>query len=211
MMEQNGFEELKRLMAVGGIDASDLEKRCEVVEGIDDAEPMARLRQTYRIAGDETVEQLLEARRITTYQDKEYWLTLDDGTLVHLNYNTRMVCPERFIDGTRDVILDGEAYFMVAHDSRHPFVVHTPQGDIRVYGTEFNVSTRDGDCTEVVLAELAELEAAGVSTPGTTAEVISREYYNAKGVRSATARKGVNIVRTRLSDGQTVTRKVIIR
>ena len=259
-MEQNGFEELKRLMAVGGIDASDLEKRCEVVEGIDDAEAMARLRQriaaeagrqpatvrqvhtwyrwaaaaavavlmaaggyvwfqhesgvtppvvseavqtamlqsekagrqqaeiaaaapqslqarqqmartlrqTYRIAGDETVEQLLEARRITTYQDKEYWLTLDDGTLVHLNYNTRLVCPERFIDGTRDVILDGEAYFMVAHDSRHPFVVHTPQGDIRVYGTEFNVSTRDGDCTEVVLVK----GSVGVTPAGGTEQMM---------------------------------------
>ena len=97
------------------------------------------------------VEQLEEAKRITTRHDKEYWVTLDDGTLVHLNYNSRLIYPEKFGD-RRDVILDGEAYFMVAKDKRRKFVVHTPQGDIKVYGTEFNVNTRkDEEAVSVVL------------------------------------------------------------
>lgn len=87
-------------------------------------------------------EQLAEAKRITTYHDKEYWVTLDDGTLVHLNYDTRLIYPEGFGD-RRDVILEGEAYFMVAKDKSRQFVVHTPQGDIKVYGTEFMVNTRE--------------------------------------------------------------------
>lgn len=87
-------------------------------------------------------EQLAEAKRITTYHDKEYWVTLDDGTLVHLDYNTRLIYPEEFGD-RRDVILEGEAYFMVAKDKSRQFVVHTPQGDIKVYGTEFMVNTRE--------------------------------------------------------------------
>ena len=86
------------------------------------------------------VEQLEEARRISTYHDKEYWVTLDDGTLVHLNYDSRLIYPEKFGD-RRDVILDGEAYFMVAKDKSRLFVVHTPQGDISVHGTEFYVTT----------------------------------------------------------------------
>ena len=85
----------------------------------------------------EAVEQLLAAKRITTKSDKEYWLTLPDGSLVHLSYNTRVIYPERFNGESRDVILEGEAYFMVAKDRRHPFIVHTPQGDVKVYGTEF--------------------------------------------------------------------------
>ena len=92
---------------------------------------------------DDFAEQLAEARRITTYQNKEYWVTLDDGTLVHLNDNSRLIYPEQFGD-RRDVILDGEAYFMVAKDKSRQFVVHTPQGDVRVHGTEFMVNTRDG-------------------------------------------------------------------
>lgn len=89
--------------------------------------------------------ELEEAQRVTTHKDKEFWLRLDDGTFVHLNYNTRLVYPEHFTGATRDVILEGEAYFMVARDRRHPFIVHTPQGDVRQYGTEFNVNTREAD------------------------------------------------------------------
>ncbi len=89
-----------------------------------------------------TKEQLLKARRITTKHDKEFWVTLDDGTLVHLNYNTRLIYPEKFGRGDRNVILDGEAYFMVAKDRSRPFIVHTPQGNVKVYGTAFMVNTR---------------------------------------------------------------------
>ena len=103
-------------------------------------------------------EELTKAKRITTYHDKEYWVTLDDGTLVHLNYNTRLIYPEKFGD-RRDVILEGEAYFMVAKDKSRQFVVHTPHGEVKVYGTEFMVNTRE-ECqgktdraTTVVLIE----------------------------------------------------------
>ncbi len=91
-----------------------------------------------------TKEQLLAAKRITTRHDKEYWVTLDDGSLVHLNYDTHLIYPEKFGRGDRNVILDGEAYFIVAKDRSRPFVVHTQNGDIKVLGTEFNVNTNDG-------------------------------------------------------------------
>lgn len=93
---------------------------------------------------DDFVELLSEAKRVTTYHNKEYWTTLDDGTLVHLNYNSRLIYPEKFGD-RRDVILEGEAYFMVAKDKSRRFVVHTPQGDIKVYGTEFYVKTTNNE------------------------------------------------------------------
>ncbi|MCR5679430.1 MAG: FecR domain-containing protein, partial [Prevotella sp.] len=102
--------------------------------------------------GSAAADQLLDACRVTTFQDKEFWLTLADGTLVHLNYNTRLIYPERFVGGSRDVVCDGEAYFMVAKDRRHPFIVHTPHGEVKVYGTEFNVNTRN-ECSEVVLVK----------------------------------------------------------
>ena len=97
-------------------------------------------------------DQLLSARRITTRHDKEFWLTLDDGTLVHLNYNTHLIYPERFGRGSRNVVIEGEAYFMVAKDRSRPFIVHTLDGDVRVYGTEFNVNSKDVSTT-IVLVE----------------------------------------------------------
>ena len=65
--------------------------------------------------------------------------------MVHLNYNSRLIYPEKFGD-RRDVILEGEAYLMVAKDKSRQFVVHTPKGDVKVYGTEFVVNT--GTSTE---------------------------------------------------------------
>ena len=95
--------------------------------------------QTYYHVDADFVEQLVEAKRVTTYHNKEYWVTLDDGTAVHLDNNSRFIYPEKFGD-SREVILEGTAYFMVAHDKSRRFVVHTPQGDVKVYGTEFFVT-----------------------------------------------------------------------
>ncbi|MGM9703254.1 MAG: FecR family protein [Prevotella sp.] len=104
---------------------------------------------------EDFAEALENGRKITTLVDKEYWTTLDDGTIVHLNGSSRLVYPEHFGKGQRDVILDGEAYFLVAQDKSRPFIVHTPNGDIKEYGTKFHVATNaDGTgATEVVLIE----------------------------------------------------------
>ncbi len=73
-------------------------------------------------------------------------LTLPDGTEVTLNSDTRIAYPEKFSGKTRDVSLSGEAYFAVAKDSRHPFVVSTPyQARVKVYGTRFNVDATPGE------------------------------------------------------------------
>ena len=94
----------------------------------------------------------------STDKDKEFFLTLDDGTLVHLNYDTRLFYPEKFGKGERRIILDGEAYFMVAKDKSRPFIVQTTSGNVKVYGTEFNVNTNSAlrsasPTLEVVLVE----------------------------------------------------------
>lgn len=102
--------------------------------------------------GDEHA--VAKARCVTTAEAKEYWLTLADGTIVHLNSKSRLVYPVRFSGISRDVYLEGEAYFMVAKDRKHPFIVHTRNGEIKEYGTEFNVSTyKEAGSTSVVLVE----------------------------------------------------------
>lgn len=126
----------------------------DIITSSSSSQQVITAEETERYHVDEDfAEQLAEARRITTYHNKEYWVTLEDGSLVHLNYNSRLIYPEKFGD-RRDVILEGEAYFMVAHDKRRQFVVHTPQGDVKVYGTEFNINTRnENDAVSVVLVK----------------------------------------------------------
>ena len=66
-------------------------------------------------------------------------LDLPDGSNVWLNAGTRMQYPVSFMKDKREVILDGEAYFEVAHNAECPFVVHTGALDVEVLGTKFNV------------------------------------------------------------------------
>nr|WP_294786772.1 FecR domain-containing protein [uncultured Flavobacterium sp.] len=79
---------------------------------------------------------------------KTFRLTLSDGTLVSLNCGTTLRYPEQFgINGKRNVYLTGEAFFEVAKDKQHPFIVHSDEVDIEVFGTKFNVSAYPEDKT----------------------------------------------------------------
>lgn len=71
-------------------------------------------------------------------------LTLTDGTKVWLNAKTTFTFPNKFTAGNRQVILDGEGYFDVTKDTEKPFTVKTEQYDIKVLGTEFNVTAYSG-------------------------------------------------------------------
>lgn len=66
-------------------------------------------------------------------------ISLYDGTKVWLNSGTKFMYPVVFSRDTRNVSIEGEAYFDVAKDRKHPFVVTAGQLKIQVLGTRFNV------------------------------------------------------------------------
>ncbi|HEX6983478.1 MAG TPA: FecR domain-containing protein [Balneolaceae bacterium] len=68
-------------------------------------------------------------------------LRLADGTVIRLNEESTLVVPTELKNGKRNVRLKGEAYFEVAEDPEHPFVVKTEGSIIKVLGTKFNVRT----------------------------------------------------------------------
>ena len=79
-------------------------------------------------------------------------IELPDGTKVVLNASTKFKFPNKF-SKTREVYLDGEAYFEVTHDEDMPFIVNTDRQRIQVLGTSFNVmdySTDDYAITTLV-------------------------------------------------------------
>ena len=53
--------------------------------------------------------------------------------------------PDRFKEDRREVQLQGEAYFEVEKDARHPFVVKADPVEVEVLGTHFNVEAYPGD------------------------------------------------------------------
>jgi ferric-dicitrate binding protein FerR (iron transport regulator) len=96
---------------------------------------------------------------ISTPRGGQYKLVLGDGTAVWLNADSYLKFPAGFNGKQRAVELKGEAYFEVAKDREHPFVVNvvTPNGSggtIEVLGTHFNVNAYgDEEGTETTLLE----------------------------------------------------------
>lgn len=92
---------------------------------------------------------------LTVPYGKRFDLLLSDGTVVYLNAGTKMRYPVTFLEGARrQVFLTGEAYFDVAKDPDHPFIVNAEELNVQVVGTEFNVSAyQEDETTAVVLVE----------------------------------------------------------
>ena len=104
---------------------------------------------------------------------------LPDGTHACINAASSISFGRDFGRGAREVTLEGEGYFEVAHDAANPFRVHAGNTCVTVKGTVFNVrSYADEPEIEVSLLEGSVLlsSTAGEVTlkPGTCA-VVSRE------------------------------------
>lgn len=68
-------------------------------------------------------------------------ILLADGSKVTLNAASEIKYPVSFNSQTREVYLTGEAFFDVAKDHQHPFIVHTKNISIKVLGTAFDVKS----------------------------------------------------------------------
>lgn len=79
-------------------------------------------------------------------------LTLPDGSKVWLNAGSKISYKPGFGIGSREVYLEGEAYFDIEKNENIPFYVKTDLFNIKVYGTAFNVkSYLDEDISETTL------------------------------------------------------------
>lgn len=82
-----------------------------------------------------------------------YELELSDGTRVWLNSVSQLRYPVQFTGKERKVYLSGEAYFDVKTDSLRPFVVESGGMNVRVYGTEFNVTAYQDEKLRTTLVQ----------------------------------------------------------
>lgn len=81
-----------------------------------------------------------------------YTLKFGDGTEVILNAGSMLRYPVNFASDKREVELTGEAFFKVAKSDK-PFLVRMGKNNITVYGTQFNVHSRENSDLEIVLVE----------------------------------------------------------
>ena len=84
--------------------------------------------------------------------------TLPDGTLVSLNSNTQLKYPKRFANSTREITIEGEAFFEVKPDKNKPFIIHAGNAHIKVLGTSFNVNAYPNDKLMEVIVKTGKVQ-----------------------------------------------------
>lgn len=80
---------------------------------------------------------------LSTGRGETYILVLPDHSKVWLNAASSITYSTNLVDskGVRQVQLQGEAYFEVFKDKRHPFIVNTENQRVEVLGTHFNINS----------------------------------------------------------------------
>lgn len=116
----------------------------------------------------------VEWNTLTVPSKTDYKIELADGTEVHLNASSTLRFPFIFPGRTREVYLEGEAYFIVAKNPKQPFIVHTPSTSVKALGTAFNINSYDSD---MIITSL--VQGAAVTDVGDTLDVTLKPGYEA--------------------------------
>ena len=119
-------------------------------------------------------------------------IELPDQSTVTLNGNSRIRYNKEWRGKEiREVWLEGEAFFSVAHTADHQkFVVHTNNLKIEVLGTEFNVNNRRGETKVTLSSGVVRLNGKGnakkvkdvVMRPGEQASLDQQQEFHLKKV-----------------------------
>lgn len=108
-------------------------------------------------------------------QGQRALIHLSDGSVILLGADSKLEYPESFKGDTREISLTGEAFFKIADDPAHPFVVKTGNIETTVLGTSFRISAFNGKPLTVAVAtgkvrvdhhENGQLQELAVLTPG---------------------------------------------
>ncbi|WP_312134404.1 FecR domain-containing protein [Sphingobacterium sp.] len=127
------------------VELSDAQEHLDLYVAETDSNGIAQ----YRIKDRE--DDLPYIQQIAVPSQKVAAIVLSDGSKVWINSNSKLKYDANFVGPEREVFLEGEAYFEVAHDSEKPFVVVSKGQKIKVLGTRFNVNSYLSNCTTTSL------------------------------------------------------------
>lgn len=119
------------------------------------------------VAGYEMVKNKAESSKILEISSTDQVVKsfeLPDGTMVSLNNNTQLKYPKRFGKETREVTIEGEAFFEVKPNKNKPFIIHAGNAQIKVLGTSFNVSAYPGARLVEVIVETGKVQVSNKLT-----------------------------------------------
>lgn len=134
-------------------------------------------------------------RMYATTAGERATIALADGTRIILAPDSRLRLDAHFDRGRRDMQLEGEAFFSVAHDAQHPLAVHTKNVDAQDVGTRFVVRSYAGETTVQigVLEGAVSVRTGAPASPRQLAVPGSVASVSARGIISMTT--GVDTTR----------------
>lgn len=107
---------------------------------------------------------------VSTNSSQNSRITLPDGSAIWVKPGSSVRYGKDFDKGAiREVFLEGEAFFDIAHDEKRPFEVHTRELNIQVLGTSFNVRSYADDQsveTTLIRGSVSIEKAGGASASG---------------------------------------------
>jgi transmembrane sensor len=109
----------------------------------------------------------------TTARGQRATFRLPDGTHVMLGVASTLRYPASFDGGSRELSLEGEAYFEVVHDEQRPFVVRAGDLVARDIGTEFTVRAYPDEARARVVVRQGRVAIQAAGAAPTTEKVVA--------------------------------------
>jgi ferric-dicitrate binding protein FerR (iron transport regulator) len=94
--------------------------------------------------------QHIEIAEVFEAQGTQSRITLLDGSVVTLKDGSRLNLKNNFSGNTREITLEGEAFFEIAHNPKKPFIIHTGSVKTTVLGTSFSIKAIPGETSITV-------------------------------------------------------------
>ncbi|MES2828728.1 MAG: FecR domain-containing protein [Bacteroidota bacterium] len=147
-----------------------------------------------------------EYNTVSTARGQQYQVLLPDGSSVWLNAASSIKFPANFASlKSRVIELTGEAYFEVARDKLHPFIVKTANQEVKVLGTHFNVNSyKDEKVVRTTLLEgsvvVSSSQAGAVKERNTANNLTHSNVVLKPGQQSQTTTDGIKIAKADLSE-----------
>jgi transmembrane sensor len=108
--------------------------------------------------------------------DKAILVTLDDGSSIFLNPNSKISYAKNFNQSNiREVYLSGEAFFEVAKNPNKPFLVYANELITKVLGTSFNVRAYANEKDVIVKVRTGRVAVAVARITDVQQKISSRE------------------------------------
>lgn len=91
-------------------------------------------------------------------------IQLSDGSKIYLAANSSFQYPEKFKGEERNVsLLKGNAFFEIAKDKKHPFIISSGEIKTKVVGTSFHIQMSKSKCEVIVVTGKVNVSAKGQS------------------------------------------------